>query len=204
VIARGARFAQRLVHVGERVGRTIQRRVAAGDDVEQHAALGLLENLQTFAAQRQDPFQRFAVLALHPQAARDADRRQDLAGAILRRVETALCVRQFMCAFARRGVAHPMKAARQTRPALGAEVALRRHTRDDLIGECNRLRRVAVLESPRLARLTQRRRRPRTGWRRGHEVHWQNCWQRVSTSSSRAFPTEAMPICPAAQPSTIR
>ena len=168
VAACGPRLVQRLVHVGEGLLRLAERRVAAGDHVQQHAQLITPEHAQPFGAQGQHALQRFAVLGLAPQAAGDAHLGQQVAGAVVGDGEAALRGRQFARGLLRRGVPDEMQPAHQACPALGGGIAFFQRTRQRLVGQHDAALGVAVEQLPGAARQAQG---GRLAWWGGLRLH---------------------------------
>jgi hypothetical protein len=149
------RVAQRLVHVGEGLLGLVARRVAAGNRVQQQAALLVAQHRHALVAQGEHEAQRLVVAAGAPQAARDAGLREDAAGAVAQALEHRLRGAQLGHRFARAREVDQVKAARQPRPAFGRCVAARPGLGQRLVGQRDRGGRVDVQQLPRALREAQ-------------------------------------------------
>jgi hypothetical protein len=149
------RVAQRLVHVGEGLLGLVARRVAAGNRVQQQAALLVAQHGQALVAQGQHEAQRLVVAAGAPQAARDAGLRQQAAGAVAQALEHRLRGAQLGHGLARPREVDQVKAARQPRPAFSRRIAARPGLGQRLVGERDRGGRVDVQQLPRALREAQ-------------------------------------------------
>ena len=158
---RGARVAQRLVHVGKGLLRAPLSRIAAGDGVEQHAALLVLQHLQALFAQRQHLLERRSELAFAPQAARQPGAGQDVAGAIVQRLELLLRQGEFGRGLGRRAEVQQVVADGQPRPGLTGYVVVGNSRLQRLARQLDRARGVLVKQLPRLAGQAQPFRRSR-------------------------------------------
>jgi hypothetical protein len=160
-----AGVAQRLVHVGEGLRRVAVGRVAAGDGVEQHAALLVAEHAQALVAQGQHLRQRVGEAALAPHRARECGTREDRAGTVAGEVEAALGLAQLGRRLGSGGVVQAVQPEREPGPALGVQVERRDRGGGGAFGRRARRGGVDMEQVPGPARGTQGGRRPGTARR---------------------------------------
>ena len=170
VAARRAGVAQRLEHVREGLRRLAQRRVAAGDGVEQHAALVVAQHAHALVAQRQHRGKRLAHAAFAPHRARQRGAGQQVAGAVAAALEALQGMLQLAPGLGHGAEVELVVAQRDARPAFGDDVAAAHRGIEGALGEAARLRRIDVQQVPGAARLAQRRRRKRARGR--HAAHY--------------------------------
>ena len=119
----------------EGLGRVAECRIAAGDRVQQHAALFVSQRADPLVAQRQDQRERVADPALAPHRTGDAGAGQQGAGTVGGVVEQRTRALQFDRGVGGSGVVEQVEAERQTGPALGDGVARARRGGDRRLGQ---------------------------------------------------------------------